>query len=310
MSGYIYDGISATDGWIVAHDVSSGGTLAWRAWEAVTRGPDGRAVLAGALGVSPDGSTLYQGAGLGPAGTLRRETFSMFAFDAGSGSSLWETHHVPEGGSAVNGLMEIVATDDRVYAAGLGKSAEGAFAMHTLALDPGTGELAWTKLRKGLGVWALGNGTIAVGGDRVFVTAQASGDAPSAYGDGWTVAAYDAATGTEAWALEAFDPGPRLVSYLGFYPAIAATPTGDRVFVTGPRGQHHVAAATTVAYSGETGAQMWSARWSGGSSYPSTLTTSRDGRRVFVTGTTNDVEAYPLSVDGHTPDLMTIAYQS
>ena len=81
--------------------------------------------------------------------------------------------------------------------------------------------------------------------------------------------------------------------------AVAVSPAGDKVFVTGESDFGFA----TIAYQGATGAVLWVQRYHGPSKWTDTaaaMTVSPDGEMVYVTGT---------SV-GTTPDYATIAYNA
>lgn len=82
--------------------------------------------------------------------------------------------------------------------------------------------------------------------------------------------------------------------------AMAVSPAGDRVFVTGESRFGYA----TVAYSAATGAQLWVQRYHGPTSwtdYASAIAVSPTGKVVYVTGT---------SVGNTTGDYATIAYDA
>jgi DNA-binding beta-propeller fold protein YncE len=107
--------------------------------------------------------------------------------------------------------------------------------------------------------------TVSPDGSQVFLTAN-SGPNECAY----VTIAFNAATGQQNWLATT----PRQV--FGFASAIAVSPDGSAVFVTGRTG--------TVAFDTSTGAQLWrdhyKLRWL---RYPGYLAVSPDSATVFVT---------------------------
>jgi outer membrane protein assembly factor BamB len=88
------------------------------------------------------------------------------------------------------------------------------------------------------------------------------------YVTGWdfTTVAYNAATGAQRWV--AYHN-----AYTGGDPVyVAASPTGTRVFVTGPSGGATTDHYATIAYNAATGAQLWVRRYTKGTSLGSAPT--------------------------------------
>ena len=180
------------------------------------------------------------------------------------------------------GLMPAVttATASAATAAGAGHAAavsKGAplGSQATAGTQAAGGTMLWAALYKG------SNGTgqataIAASpdGSRVFVTGL-NGDSPphEFYG----TVAYNPVTGARLWTASYRSPaGANLAS------AIAVSPDGSKVFVTGASAGGYA----TVAYAAATGAMLWTARYSGpaGGATPAAVAVSPDGSTVFVTG--------------------------
>ena len=120
---------------------------------------------------------------------------------------------------------------------------------------------------------------VSPGGRLVFVTGSSTGS-----GTGYATIAYDTVTGAQVWARRYNGP----VSNVGMAVAVAVSPDGRTVFVTGrSQGTGSGYDFATIAYSARTGAQRWAARFSGPGSNddePSAMAVSPDGSMVFVTG--------------------------
>jgi hypothetical protein len=133
-------------------------------------------------------------------------------------------------------------------------------------------------------------------GGAVFVTG------PSRVGGviGYATIGYDAGTGAQLWASR-FKVGGSST----YPPAIAVSPDGGTVFVTGAStgAGPDAIIATTIAYHAATGRQVWAARYSGG--VARALVVSPDGKTVYVTG-----YAYGLSAVLGYFDYVTIAYDA
>jgi DNA-binding beta-propeller fold protein YncE len=139
---------------------------------------------------------------------------------------------------------------------------------------------------------------VSPSGDRVYVT----GDAPGAEGNSdFLTVAYSSADGSMVWKR-------RLVaSKLGADSpsAIALSPDGGRVFVTGstrPNYEGDLADFVTVAYDAGTGAPLWQARFDASNfDDPCCLSVSPDGLDVYVSG---------MSGQGGDANIATLAYES
>jgi DNA-binding beta-propeller fold protein YncE len=110
-------------------------------------------------------------------------------------------------------------------------------------------------------------------GSSVFVTG---------HGGGYITVGYDQATGAELW--NAVYPG-------GFAVAVAVSPDGTRVFVTGKIYQSGSGGVNfvTVAYDAASAEQLWVASYDGPASrddIPCCIAVSPDGSTVYVTGLT------------------------
>ncbi len=144
---------------------------------------------------------------------------------------------------------------------------------------------------------------VSPGGGRVFVTGIASG-----WGTGpdYATVAYSAATGRRLWVSHYHGPGIGPGNDYDGASAVAVSPAGSTVFVTGTStgrrtGQSDYA---TVAYSAATGRQLRVRRYNGpanGLDGATAVAVSPAGGKVFVTGTS----------DGRTPgEYATLAYSA
>lgn len=152
------------------------------------------------------------------------------------------------------------------------------------------------------------------GGEDVAYAAAVSPDGSRVYLTGWTqtnsasgrsfdfaTLAYDAATGAPLWTAEYEGGGASFDVAV----AIAASPDGSRVYVTGySYGKTYDYA--TVAYDARTGEHVWAARHKGsGQSFdiPYAIAVAPDGATVYVTG-----ESYSGTATGY--DAVTVAYDA
>lgn len=149
--------------------------------------------------------------------------------------------------------------------------------------------------------------TTSPDGDVVFVTGGSSGEG-TAYD--YATVAYDAATGDELWVARFHNEGDTAN-------AIAVSPDGGTVVVTGYSGNGANYDYATVAYDALTGNERWSAQYEGpGGRHDrgNAIAVSSDSETVFVTGE-HDVQTemcYP-EIGCHTihhSDYATIAYNA
>jgi hypothetical protein len=118
-------------------------------------------------------------------------------------------------------------------------------------------------------------------GSRVFVTGASSGGRLDR--DDFETVAYAAATGKQLWARSYSGPG-KLYDEPS---AIAVSPDGRAVFVTGDSGRALGDGYATVAYDAATGRQLWASRYHGpvpGLDRAASVAISPGGREVLVTG--------------------------
>lgn len=184
---------------------------------------------------------------------------------AAAPAPLWVTRQNPPRG-VQNFQVAADPNGSAVFAVGTTGGLRGAI----VALDPATGAPLWhdtytAKRRSWFSAVA-----VSPGGGTVYVTGRGTAD-PARSPAGLTVA-YDAATGAILWAAS-------LGRAAGPNAAIAVSPDGSAVFVTGD--------SHTVGYDAATGAQLWYAPGSDAFSAasPGGIAVSPDGSAVFVAGT-------------------------
>jgi outer membrane protein assembly factor BamB len=124
-------------------------------------------------------------------------------------------------------------------------------------------------------VWAAASPT----GRTVFVTGSSYGG--SATGWDYATVAYNADTGKQLWATRYNGPANRQ----DFAHAVAVSPNGGMVFVTGETYTNSRSNFATVAYNAATGKQLWAKRYgSSGDNAAYSVAVSPGGGRVFITG--------------------------
>jgi len=119
-------------------------------------------------------------------------------------------------------------------------------------------------------------------GSTVFVAGTVGSGAGST---DYATVAYAAATGARLWASRYDGPvgGPDAAA------AVAVSPDGNTVFITGGSEGLNSAADATVAYDAATGAQLWASRFNGPFQFDfaNSIAVSPAGGTVFVTGQTH-----------------------
>jgi PQQ-like domain len=140
---------------------------------------------------------------------------------------------------------------------------------------------------------------VGPGGNRVFVTGWAIGAAGNA---DFATVAYTASQGQQLW-VQSYDSPWQLDDTAV---AVAVSPDGARVFVTGPSaGAGGSTDYATVAYDSATGAQLWAVRYDAAQrdDVPVGLRVSPDGSRVFVAGSSSESRSGSW-------DYLTVAYDA
>jgi outer membrane protein assembly factor BamB len=119
-------------------------------------------------------------------------------------------------------------------------------------------------------------------GRRVFVTGASSGGRLDR--DDFDTVAYSAATGKQLWASRYNGPG-KLYDEPA---AIAVSPDGRRVFVTGliptPYGSRAYGQSSdyaTLAYNATTGKQLWASRYNNGTAISMAVSGSSETRTAY-----------------------------
>ncbi len=222
-------GISCYDFLTVSYDTSTGAKVWATRWNGPTDGGD----TANAIAISPGGSKVFV-TGTTDSFSHGWPDMATVGYDASTGAQLWGVRYndpddnidEPEGIAVSPGGSKVVVT-------GLSFQGQSRFDDYaTVAYDAASGAQLWASRYNGL-VNAADDHAIAVvvspGGSKIYVTGTSEG--PN-YGDDYATVAYDAATGGQQWVSRYEGPGSppydRDVAW-----AIAISPDGSRVFVTG-----------------------------------------------------------------------------
>jgi outer membrane protein assembly factor BamB len=206
-------GASSTE----ALNTSAGGTV----WQASATGTPA---------LSPDGSTLYLAAIQSSGKGASLVTTALAASD---GTSVWS---VVTGKSYTASLSGVTATASAVVVSTTFDNAKYSRPhWQTVALNPATGATLWSRGQYGPGGQAFGSAlALSPNGATVYVTGWVS---PTSPGYNMLTNGYDIATGATTWNAR-FHGKANSFAY-----AIAVSPNGSQVFVTGTDG-----GMPTIAY--------------------------------------------------------------
>jgi sugar lactone lactonase YvrE len=209
---------SGTPG-IAAYNATSGATV----WTASTTD-----VQIAAIAISPDGSKVFV---TGTANGTTGRGSNTEAYSTTTGATLWTsaTDVVPDLSPGADG-MAVSPDGTKVFITGT-VNGTGRLEKYygTAALSAATGTRSWES-RYPVTKPPLGGAAISIAvspdGSKVFATGSTPGTKQANY-TGYGTVAYNATTGARLWA--ALEHG----AFAGFAHAVAVSPDGSKVFVTG-----------------------------------------------------------------------------
>ncbi len=222
---------------------------------------------------------------------------------------LWETRY--DGPvSSVDTARTIALSPDgtRAYITGFSKAFTG-YEHLTLAYDTADGKRLWeARYSESKGQQDVSRAlAVSRDGRMVYLTGSLGTKGGAGPRADYATAAYDAESGARKWVTR-YNPTPAAGDSAGTGTslawAIAVSPDGTRVFVTGRSDTPDTAAdIATVAYSTADGKQLWAVRYAGpGDDQGLGIAVSRDGERVFITGYAENAKSGI--------DYVTIAYDA
>ena len=277
VTGYSRGATSQLDYATVAYDAATGAQL----WAEDYNGPGNRNDIANSIAVSPSGSTVLV-TGYSTGATSDAD-YATVAYDAATGAQLWaKRYNGPGNGYDDPSSVAVSPSGSTVFVTGESTgAASGPGDFATVAYDAATGAQLWVKRYNGPGNGAdyAPSAAVSPSGSTVFVTGT------GLYGfsaQEFATVAYNAATGAQLWVKSYNRPG------YDYANALAVSPTGSTVFVTGTSpGATSANDYATVAYDAATGAQVWVKRYNGpgnGNDDARSVAVSPAGTTVFVTG--------------------------
>jgi len=219
----------------VAYDVRSGSQL----WEQGKGDGTPTGAPAG-LAISPDGSKVFATGGAEYPGP---DDYQTVAYNVQTGEQLWQRNYDgPTGGDDIAVNLTVSPDGSRIFITGQSDGETGIRECATVAYASGTGALNWTERydeadsRSNVCTAA----SVSPDGSRVFLTGSSSNGSNQHY----LTLAYDGATGAPIWTATYSG------LYGGFGTALAASPDGSKIFVTGlsAEGRSNYWDATTLAY--------------------------------------------------------------
>jgi WD40 repeat protein len=244
VAGYV-DGPDENYG-IVAYDPANGNLL----WDARYNGGGDSYDAAYALGVSPDGSTVFV-TGLSYGRGLNGD-FVTIAFDASTGARRWIKRYDGSAHDFDSGRDLVVSPDgSTVFVTGSTNGYEASADYAAIAYDTATGALRWIARYDGHGAEdtpsAIG---VSPDGSAVFVSGTSDrSDVP--FDSDVATLALDAETGDRAWVAR--------YDHAGDYETgqtLAVSPDGSAVYVAGEAVSDYL----IVSYDATTGAPIWRAQ--------------------------------------------------
>jgi WD40 repeat protein len=207
----------------VAYDAATGAQL----WVQRYDGPASGVDSAFALGVSPDGASVFV-TGSSP-GVGSGNDYATVAYDAATGAQLWvQRYNGPSSGSDNAFALGVSRDGSKLFVTGARGRGSSSSDYATVAYDASTGAQVWVQRYDGPGNGIDTAVALAVSPDgaKLFVTGYSSG---SGSGYDYATIAYDAATGARLW-VKRYD-GP--VSGDDVAVATVGSPDASRLFVTG-----------------------------------------------------------------------------
>ena len=295
VTGYSWRAASEYDFATVAYSPVSGARL----WVKRYDGPGNGYDEATSVAVSPDGDRVFV-TGYTSATTSSNyypatQDYATVAYDAVTGARLWTARYDGPGNRLDSAASVAVSPGGgRVFVTGRSSGTTSGADYATVAYSAATGARLWTARYNGPrdGDDVASSVAVGPGGGRVFVT---GGSGKNSSGRDYATVAYSAATGRRLW-VQRYSGGRNDFGAS----AVAVSPAGGTVFVTGASGRDYA----TVAYRATTGAQLWVKRYSGpgnGYSQATSVAVGPGGATVFVTGGSEGTTSY---------DYATVAYRA
>jgi sugar lactone lactonase YvrE len=221
--------------------------------------------------------------------------YATVAYDAASGSRIWLARL-----NVANGYPEAIGVSpdgSQVFVTGTsGPSGDSDYT--TVAYGALAGAQRWVARYDGANTGLNQATALAVSPDgaRLYVTGLSLSARTE---EDYATLAYEASTGRELW-VSRYDGGASVYA-IDYATAIAASPDGSVVYVTGRSTGPDGPGFATLAYGAASGEQVWLSRYLG-PDVPRAMALSPDGSGLFVTGT--------VPVRYSDTDYATVAYDA
>jgi len=264
----------------VAYDAASGAQL----WSERYNGAASNYDAAAALAVSPGGQTVFV-TGTSWSATSG-EDYVTIAYDAATGAQLWiKSYNGPGNRNDVADSVAVAPGGDAVYVTGTSQNANLGYDYATVAYSASTGTQLWLgRFSSALGLNFAAALAVSPTTGAVFVTGYSK--ASATFADYATIS-YNGATGARLW-IKRYNG---LANGNDQATALAVSPDGNSLFVTGESSGSHGLDYATIAYT-TSGERLWARHYNGpanGDDTPTAVTVSPDGKTVYVTGSSQGV---------------------
>jgi WD40 repeat protein len=287
-----HDGKISLDYLTLAYDAATGA----RVWKKRYTHPIGYSHdEAGALGVSPDGSTVFV---TGASDDGSWTDYATVAYQASTGRHLWTARY---GRAAKDGARALSVSPDgsAVFVSGFSVSTGTSLDIETIAYNAATGRELWRTRYDGPthNEDQANAMVVSPDGSKVYVTGFSE---RSKRLRNFVTLAFSAKTGTRRWVRSYQGPGDSNNNAK----AVAISPDGSRIYVAGYRSGPDGRDVETIAYS-STGGRLWRRAYNGpvdGGDQATAIGVSPDGTQVYATGFRNDVP--------YNRDYATLAYRA
>jgi WD40 repeat protein len=265
------DGFEESDYGIVAYDAATGAQL----WDVRFNGQGDSYDVVYALGVAPDGSTVFvTGFSYGASSTV---DYTTLALEAATGARKWiALYDGPQHDTDYARDLVVSPDGSTVFVSGNVDGNDASADYGTIAYQASTGAQRWVARYDGHDAEDIPSGLgVSPDGAMVFVTGR-SDRTDTPFDSDFATVALDAATGAQVWVARYDQAGNYEIAT-----ALGVSPDGSQVFVAGEANPDYL----TIAYDAATGAPIWRYQVRRDRlDVPNALAVTPDNSTVIVTG--------------------------